>query len=146
MLNMENPEVNRRIAQVETMPEIKEECASPPAEKIYVAVGKDLDQRQKPLIFLLHIRPALRYFPSPSKYFADPIEFGCMYQFLICYFFLNELVVYVISVGKIPLNQPSKDALEAYRKDEEKEINLCMNKYLDMCTIAKVRLPSAMDK
>ncbi|GLJ23579.1 hypothetical protein SUGI_0446620 [Cryptomeria japonica] len=104
---MENPEVNRRIAQVETMPEIKEECASPPAEKIYVAVGKDLDQRQKALIFLLHIRPALRYFPSP--------------------------------IGKIPLNQARKDALEAYRKDEEKEINLCMNKYLDMCTIAKVK-------
>ncbi|XP_059075466.1 U-box domain-containing protein 33 [Cryptomeria japonica] len=123
---MRTPVVNRRTAQVETIPEIEEtvqqECAPPlPAEKIYVAVGKDLsesasalkwklqnlDKREETLIILLHIRLALRYFPSP--------------------------------MGKIPLNQVSKDVLKAYKKDEEKELDSCMNKYLDMCTRAKVK-------
>ncbi|KAH9303298.1 hypothetical protein KI387_014881 [Taxus chinensis] len=91
---------------------------TPPAEKMYVAVGKDLfesvyalkwalDNRLAASVILLHVHVPLRYIPSP--------------------------------MGNIPVNKARKDMLNAHKNDEQEKLNDCMKVYMEICSRVKVK-------
>ncbi|GLJ23573.1 hypothetical protein SUGI_0446560 [Cryptomeria japonica] len=106
--------VGSRRPQVESVP-VNEEIVRgenfPAAEKVYVAVGKDLHESasalkwalknlQAALIVLLHI-------------YVPPL-------------FIQS------GTGNMPVKQVRSEVKEAYEKNEKREIDSCMNKYLQV--------------
>ncbi|XP_059075461.1 U-box domain-containing protein 33-like [Cryptomeria japonica] len=124
--------VGSRRPQVESVP-VNEEIVRgenfPAAEKVYVAVGKDLHESasalkwalknlQAALIVLLHI-------------YVPPL-------------FIQS------GTGNMPVKQVRSEVKEAYEKNEKREIDSCMNKYLQEVEDSRAResglCPKARDQ
>ncbi|GLJ34875.1 hypothetical protein SUGI_0702140 [Cryptomeria japonica] len=111
-------------AQVTLQTEIEEiiPIQNPPLQqKIYVAVGKDLCESANALKWLL------QKLDNTQAAFIILLHIQCRPRYMPS------------AIGKIPLNEADEDHVKVYMKDLEKELKICLDKYLQMCTRFKVK-------
>ncbi|XP_057834965.2 U-box domain-containing protein 33 [Cryptomeria japonica] len=102
---------NEEIVRGESVPALA-------AEKIYVAVGKDLHESASALKWAL------------KNLQAAPI--------VLLHVYVPPLFI-PSGTGNMPVNQVRREAKEAYEKNEKRDTDNCMNKYLQVCNRAKVK-------
>lgn len=118
-----------------------------PAEKVYVAVGNDVQDGFKTLewtlrkwsshpisIVIVHVTYNIskEYVYTPCKLFILTLKF--FFAFSIGF---NQFHVFV-SVGKLPASSVSEEKLEVLKKIEQGKIDGFLSKYITFC--GKVRV------
>ncbi|GLJ34874.1 hypothetical protein SUGI_0702120 [Cryptomeria japonica] len=114
---------HQSAVQVATQQEIEEiiQTEGPVLQqKIYVAVGKDLCESVNALKWA---------FQNLDNRQAA----------LVILLHIQRRIRHIPSaIGKIPVDQVNEDLVNVYMKDIEKDVNKCLDKYLEICTQAKV--------
>ncbi|XP_022926784.1 uncharacterized protein LOC111433795 isoform X1 [Cucurbita moschata] len=110
---------------------------------VYVGVGKSDSSNEAlqwalknaittstTVVYLLHVFPETRYIPSPCNS-LNSLFFDSFLSFNLC-------VVSVMTVGKIPVNQVSKQQVAIHVAQEESKRKDFLQNFIDSCSLAKV--------
>ncbi|XP_022926786.1 U-box domain-containing protein 35-like isoform X3 [Cucurbita moschata] len=116
---------------------------------VYVGVGKSDSSNEAlqwalknaittstTVVYLLHVFPETRYIPSPCNS-LNSLFFDSFLSFNLC-------VVSVMTVGKIPVNQVSKQQVAIHVAQEESKRKDFLQNFIDSCSLAKVKADTVL--